>query len=285
MSETLSKPALTYGFARAQGIVAIESDGEIILACRPAATLEAKLEARRALGRPAKLLDVTPGEFENHAARVYAHADLSSSAEDAMDAPSDLNALASGLPRTSDLLDSQDDAPVIRLINGILQEAIRSRASDIHIEPYEQRLSVRFRIDGTLREMLSLPARLASLLVSRVKVMAQLDIAKKRVPQDGRFSLNLGERAIDVRVSTLPARHGERLVMRILEQDQSRLALPELGMDTEVLEPFQSALARPNGIILVTGPTGSGKTTTLYAALSQLNDGSRNVLTLSLIHI
>ena len=280
MSETSSNPILTYGFARAQGIVAIEGEeGEMVLACRPAATLEAKLEARRALGRPAKLLDVTPGEFENHAARVYAQADLSSSAEDAMDAPSDLNALASGLPRTSDLLDSQDDAPVIRLINGILQEAIRSRASDIHIEPYEKRLSVRFRIDGTLREMLSLPARLSSLLVSRVKVMAQLDIAKKRIPQDGRFSLNLGERAIDVRVSTLPARHGERLVMRILEQDQSRLGLPELGMETEVLEAFQSALARPNGIILVTGPTGSGKTTSLYAALSQLNDGSRNILT------
>ena len=120
-----------------------------------------------------------------------------------------------------------------------MQEAIRSRASDIHIEPYEQRLSVRFRIDGTLREMLSLPARLASLLVSRVKVMAQLDIAKKRVPQDGRFSLNLGERAIDVRVSTLPARHGERLVMRVLEQDQSRLTLPELGMETQVLKAFQ----------------------------------------------
>ena len=279
MSETSLKPALTYGFARAQGIVAMEQDGVTVLACRPSATLEAKLEARRALGRPAKLLDVTPGEFESHAARIYAHADLSSSAEDAMEAPSDLNALASGLPRTSDLLDSQDDAPVIKLINGILQEAIRSRASDIHIEPYEQRLSVRFRIDGTLREMLSLPARLASLLVSRVKVMAQLDIAKKRVPQDGRFSLNLGERAIDVRVSTLPARHGERLVMRILEQDQSRLTLPELGMETQVLKAFQSALSRPNGIILVTGPTGSGKTTTLYAALSQLNDGSRNVLT------
>ena len=143
--------------------------------------------------------------------------------------------------------------------------------------------------------MLSLPARLASVLVSRVKVMAQLDIAKKRVPQDGRFSLNLGERAIDVRVSTLPSRHGERLVMRILEQDSSRLGLPELGMETEVLNAFESALERPNGIILVTGPTGSGKTTTLYAGLSQLNDGSRNVLTvedpveyaldLSLIHI
>ena len=273
------RPPLNYAFARAQGVLALMQDGEMVIARRPGASFESLLEARRAIGQPAKLIDVTPAEFENHAARVYAQADLSSSAEDAIDTPGDLHALASGLPRTSDLLDSTDDAPVIRLINGILQEAIRSRASDIHIEPYEQRLSVRFRIDGSLREMLSLPARLASVLVSRVKVMAQLDIAKKRIPQDGRFSLNLGERAIDVRVSTLPSRHGERLVMRILEQDSSRLGLPELGMETDVLKAFESALERPNGIILVTGPTGSGKTTTLYAGLSQLNDGSRNVLT------
>jgi len=277
--KTSNRPPLNYAFARAQGVLAMTQEGELVIARRPGATLEALLEARRAIGQPAKLIDVTPGEFESHAARVYAQADLSSSAEDAIDTPGDLNALASGLPRTSDLLDSTDDAPVIRLINGILQEAIRSRASDIHIEPYEQRLSVRFRIDGSLREMLSLPARLASVLVSRVKVMAQLDIAKKRIPQDGRFSLNLGERAIDVRVSTLPSRHGERLVMRILEQDSSRLGLPELGMETDVLKAFESALERPNGIILVTGPTGSGKTTTLYAGLSQLNDGSRNILT------
>lgn len=273
------RPPLNYAFARAQGVLALMQDGEMVIARRPGATLEAMLEARRAIGQPAKLLDVTPGEFENHAAHIYAQADLAGSAEDAIDTPEDLHALASGLPRTSDLLDSTDDAPVIRLINGILQEAIRSRASDIHIEPYEQRLSVRFRIDGSLREMLSLPARLASVLVSRVKVMAQLDIAKKRVPQDGRFSLNLGERAIDVRVSTLPSRHGERLVMRILEQDSSRLGLPELGMETDILAAFEAALERPNGIILVTGPTGSGKTTTLYAGLSQLNDGSRNILT------
>ena len=279
MSDNTQKPVLTYSFARANGVLALEQDGEMVLARRKGASLEALLEARRVLGYPAKLVDVTPGDFENHAARLYAQADLSSSAEDAIDVPRDLNALADGLPRTSDLLDSKDDAPVIRLINGILQEAIRSRASDIHIEPYEQRLSVRFRIDGSLREMLSLPARLSSVLVSRVKVMAQLDIAKKRIPQDGRFSLNLGERAIDVRVSTLPSRHGERVVMRILEQDQSRLGLAELGMEADVLAAFDSALKRPNGIILVAGPTGSGKTTSLYAALSNLNDGSRNILT------
>ena len=190
-----------------------------------------------------------------------------------------MSRLASGLPKSTDLLDDADDAPVIRLINGILQEAIRSRASDIHVEPYEERLSVRFRIDGSLTEKLSLPARLSPVLVSRVKVMARLDIANKRIPQDGRFSFNLGERQIDVRVSTLPARHGERLVMRILEKDSQGIALSDLGMDAAMLTDFQSMLARPNGIILVTGPTGSGKTTSLYGALSRLNDGTRNVLT------
>lgn len=273
-------PILSYSFARAQGVLAMQGeDQDVILFHRPDAPQEALMEARRAIGHAVKKQQISPAEFENHAAQLYASSDLSSSAEDALDDPQDLNALANGLPRTSDLLDNTDDAPVIRLINGILQEAIRARASDIHIEPYEQRLSVRFRIDGTLRERLSLPARLASVLVSRAKVMAQLDIAQKRIPQDGRFSLNLGERKIDVRVSTLPARHGERLVMRILEKDQNRLRLNDLGMDKEVLKAFEAALARPNGIILVTGPTGSGKTTSLYGALTQLNDGSRNILT------
>lgn len=279
MSQT--SPILSYAFARAQGVLLMldDTDENMVLLHRPGVTLEALLEARRALGHPVEKREITPSEFENHAARLYASSDLSSSAEDALGDPQDLNALASGLPKTSDLLDNSDDAPVIRLINGVLQEAIRARASDIHIEPYEQRLSVRFRIDGTLRERLSLPARLAPVLVSRVKVMAQLDIAQKRIPQDGRFSLNLGERKIDVRVSTLPSRHGERLVMRILEKDQTRLNLDDLGMEDDILTAFDDALSRPNGIILVTGPTGSGKTTTLYAALSKLNDGSRNILT------
>jgi len=193
--------------------------------------------------------------FSRLIAKTYAQSDLSRSADAAIGDPEDLSSLASGLPKTSDLLDDADDAPVIRLINGILQEAIRSRASDIHVEPYEERLSVRFRIDGTLTEKLSLPARLAPVLVSRVKVMARLDIANKRIPQDGRFSFNLGERQIDVRVSTLPARHGERLVMRILEKDSQGIALSELGMDATMLTDFQSS------------------------ALSQLNDGTRNVLT------
>lgn len=271
---------LSYAFARAQGVVlGLDPDGTPVLAHRADANRDALLEARRVAGRPVRREIMSVPALNALTAKTYAQSDLSSSADAAIDNPQDLSALADGLPQTADLLDDADDAPVIRLINGILQEAIRARASDVHVEPYETRLSVRYRIDGTLSEKLALPARLAPVLVSRVKVMARLDIAQKRIPQDGRFSLNLGERRIDVRVSTLPARHGERLVMRLLEKDQDRMDLSELGMEPDLLADFQNSLAKPNGIILVTGPTGSGKTTTLYGALSQLNDGSRNILT------
>lgn len=276
---------LSYSYARQAGILLVNGDEGPQLFYRagqglPMATqFEAMLEARRIAGTALTPTPLPPAEFENILAQTYAQGDLSETIEDAMDQPESLASLADTLPTTSDLLDSDDDAPVIRLINGILQEAIRTRASDIHIEPFESRLAVRFRIDGTLRDMLTLAPRLASVLVSRVKVMAKLDIAKKRIPQDGRFSLNLGQKAIDVRVSTLPSQYGERVVMRILEKDSMRLSLSDLGMQPDVIEGFKAALKRPNGILLVTGPTGSGKTTTLYASLSTLNDGSRNILT------
>ena len=280
MSAPASRPALSYTFARQHGVIAVPGvDGSVTLAHKASASRDALIEARRAIGHSVLRETLTPEAFEQRLSGIYAQANLVGASEDALGAPQDLLALADGLPRTSDLLDSSDDAPIIRLINGILQKAIRSRASDIHIEPYEERLSVRFRIDGTLSEALSLPVRLAPALTSRVKVMSRLDIAQKRIPQDGRFSLNLGERAIDLRVSTLPSRHGERVVMRILEKDNQRMALEEIGMAPDVQDAFASALARPNGIILVTGPTGSGKTTSLYAALSRLNDGSCNILT------
>lgn len=274
----ISIPRLTYAFARHAGVIITVIDGQPTLVRRADTTLEACLEARRVAACPLIIKDVGGAEFETLMGKTYASGNLSETAESALDGPEDLTALADNLPRTSDLLDSDDDAPVIKLINGILQEAIKTRASDIHIEPYENRLAVRFRIDGALRDMLSLSARLSSTLVSRVKVMAQLDIAKKRTPQDGRFSLNLGERAVDVRVSTLPSQYGERVVMRILEKTSSLLNLADLGMGVSELSTFQNAISRPNGIILVTGPTGSGKTTTLYAAISGLNDGSRNIL-------
>lgn len=270
---------LSYSFARANGVLLTEQDGVKTLLRRGDTALEPCIEARRLAGGPVVIKEVSAPEFARILSQTYASSDLSETAATALSGPDDLMSLAENLPRTSDLLDNDDDAPVIKLINGILQEAIRTRASDIHIEPYENRLSVRFRIDGALRDMLSLSARLSSTLVSRVKVMAQLDIAKKRVPQDGRFSLNLGERAVDVRVSTLPSQHGERVVMRLLEKSSALLNLSDLGMEAGELKAFQSALSKPNGIVLVTGPTGSGKTTTLYAAVSGLNDGSRNILT------
>jgi general secretion pathway protein E len=190
-----------------------------------------------------------------------------------------LDSLVDDIPAAADLLESQDDAPIIRLINGLIAEAARVGASDVHIEPFESALVVRFRVDGVMREALRLPSRVAPLLVSRVKVMARLDIAEKRVPQDGRISVAMGVKALDVRVSTLPARGGERVVLRILDKDQGTLSLQDLGMQPSVLAALRQALQLPNGIILVTGPTGSGKTTTLYAGLSTLNDGQRNILT------
>ncbi len=275
----ISLPRLAYGFARQYGVLSLMAEGIPTLVRKAETPFEALLEARRVAGCPLRIKQISSAEFESLLAKTYAQGDLSETAATAMDGPEDLHALADNLPRTSDLLDSEDDAPVIRLINGILQEAIRTRASDIHIEPYENRLSVRFRIDGALRDMLSLSSKLSSVLVSRVKVMAQLDIAKKRVPQDGRFSLNLGERAVDVRVSTLPSQYGERVVMRILEKTSSLMNLSDLGLPQSELDALYSGLQRPNGIILVSGPTGAGKTTTLYAALNHLNDGTRNILT------
>lgn len=272
-------PRLSYSFAREHGVMTLARETGGVIIALPEADLSALIEARRIADQPLSVEKVSKPEFDRLLAQTYAHGDLAETAETALGGPEDLNALADNLPRTSDLLDSEDDAPVIRLINGVLQEAIRTRASDIHIEPYESRLAVRFRIDGALRDMLTLSSKLTSVLVSRVKVMAQLDIAKKRIPQDGRFSLNLGQRAVDVRVSTLPSQYGERVVMRILEKTSSLMNLSDLGISDSELRAFGSALTRPNGIVLVSGPTGAGKTTTLYASLTQLNDGSRNILT------
>lgn len=191
----------------------------------------------------------------------------------------ELDILAADIPTADDLLDSADDAPAIRLINGIIAEAARQGVSDIHIEPYETGLIVRMRIDGVLRETLRMPPHVAPVVVSRIKVMARLDIAERRVPQDGRIGLTLGGKLLDVRVSTLPSRAGERVVLRILDKENAGMNLDLLGMAGAADRIFREGLQEPNGIILVTGPTGSGKTTTLYAGLRQLNDGTRNILT------
>ena len=191
----------------------------------------------------------------------------------------DLDTLASDLPNTEDLLDDSNEAPVIKLINAVLAEAIKDGASDIHIEPYEEYLSIRFRVDGILKEKLKPSSRVSSLLNARIKIMSNLDIAERRVPQDGRMSLKLGEKWVDIRVSTLPSSYGERIVLRLLDKAEASLDLKELGMNDQIMQNYLDQLKNTSGIILVTGPTGSGKTTTLYSGLSYLNDNTRNILT------
>ena len=191
----------------------------------------------------------------------------------------DLSRMMQELPAVEDLLEASADAPIIRMLNALLMQAARDGASDIHIEPYERHSSVRFRIDGTLREVVSPNRALHAALISRLKIMADLDIAEKRLPQDGRISLRLGQRAIDVRVSTLPSAHGERAVLRLLDKSESRLTLEAVGMQGHTLQGFTQLLSQPHGIVLVTGPTGSGKTTTLYAALQQLDAARFNIMT------
>ncbi|NHN78719.1 type II secretion system ATPase GspE [Azotobacter chroococcum] len=242
--------------------------------------LEAILEARRFLDAELELVPVTAEQLERRLGALYqqsGQADMQLIEKIGDD--DDLFELIDELPESEDLLAAEGDAPIIRLINAMLTEAIKEGASDIHIEPYEKRLSVRFRIDGVLREILSPNYKLATLLTSRIKVMAKLDIAEKRVPQDGRTALRIGGRALDVRVSTLPSSYGERVVMRLLDKQTARLSLSDLGMPENAHRTFERLLLQPNGVILVTGPTGSGKTTTLYAGLGMLNNSSRNILT------
>ena len=191
----------------------------------------------------------------------------------------DLASLLEEMPEIEDLLESADDAPVIRMINALLTQALREEASDIHIEPYETVSVVRFRVDGGLREIAKPKKAIHSSLVSRIKIMSQLDIAEKRLPQDGRITIRVGGKAVDVRVSTLPTGFGERAVLRLLDKDDGRKDLQQLGMSEHGLDLFHHLINQPNGIVLVTGPTGSGKTTTLYAAVSKLNEISRNILT------
>ncbi|HAU1151390.1 TPA: type II secretion system protein GspE [Legionella pneumophila] len=272
---------IPYGFAKSNGIVVGEIKENLAVVYHlPNTSLQAFAEIKRLLQCELDLRKVDESTFQQHLANIYQSKSSILDAAEGMEEDMDLSLLASQLPVSEDLLENQDDAPIIRLLNALFTQAIKQKASDIHIETYEDRVLVRNRIDGVLQEVLEIQRAIAPLVISRVKVMAKLDIAEKRIPQDGRISLRIGGHNIDVRVSTLPSNHGERVVLRILDKQAAQLDLNLLGMPKHTLKTVRQMIAEPHGIILVTGPTGSGKTTSLYAMLTELNQVTRNILTI-----
>jgi general secretion pathway protein E len=271
---------IPYAFSRTHGVLAWRTEGDAVLVLtRPDATVEGIAELRRVLQRPLVTRAVAADAFAVELARVYNQAGAAVAMSEGLANEADLARLMQDLPTSEDLLEGSAQAPVIRMINALLLQALRERASDLHFEPYEARAVVRFRIDGMLRDIVEPPRALHGALVSRLKIMANLDIAEKRLPQDGRISLKLGDRQVDVRVSTLPTGAGERVVLRLLDQEAARLDLTALGMSDAALRTIDALIRQPYGIVLVTGPTGSGKTTTLYAALSRLPRDTTNMMT------
>lgn len=272
---------IPFTFAKRHGVLLTDIENErakIIYRNQPSIVILAEL--RRFLSKPIDLEAVDEETFNKLLVKHY-ETDSNTAMLMAEDLGESLNLsdLMHQLPKPEDLLETQDDAPIIRLLNALLSEAIKESASDVHIETFEERITVRFRIDGVLREVLEPQRILAPLITSRIKVMAKLDIAEKRLPQDGRITLRIAGRAVDVRVSTMPTSHGERIVLRLLDKQNARLDMAQLGLDSVSLTLMKKLISIPHGIILVTGPTGSGKTTTLYAALTSLNNQTRNILT------
>ncbi len=274
---------LPYAFARASQLL-LEDDGRSLTLWHHGQPDQSALgEVLRKFGSgqpPLALQQLDAPALAQRITSAYAQGESSAAAVvSEVESDADLTRMMQELPAVEDLLENNDDAPIIRMLNALLTQAARDGASDIHIEPYERTSSVRFRVDGTLREVVQPNRALHAALISRLKIMADLDIAEKRLPQDGRISLRIGTRAVDVRVSTLPSAHGERAVLRLLDKSESQLSLESVGMQGPVLQRFEHLIAQPHGIILVTGPTGSGKTTTLYAALQRLDAGSNNIMT------
>ncbi len=281
MQAQLLIKTLPFAFARRFGVFLDPAAEDVPVLChRPGIRPQVLAEVTRVLQVPFVCRLLEPDQFDRALALAYERDSTATMqmVED-LGGEMDLASIANSVPETEDLLEKENDAPIIRLINALLTEAVKQNASDIHLETFERRLVVRFRVDGVLREVVQPKRELAPLLVSRIKVMAKLDIAEKRVPQDGRMSLRVGGREIDIRVSTMPSNAGERVVLRLLDKDAGRLTLNALGMPATLRKQLTDLLLRPHGILLVTGPTGSGKTTTLYAGLSEINDQTRNILT------
>ncbi len=272
---------LPYAFAKAHGIIlGANEETAVEVFVREDATVAAIAETRRILGQPLRLVSCNAARFEQQLAESYSRADQTAAeVADDIGQEMDLTRLVQELPPIEDLLESEDDAPIIRMINALFTQAVREGASDIHVEAFEQHSTVRFRIDGVLRDVIHPHRALHAAMASRIKIMAQLDIAEKRMPQDGRITIRIAGRPIDVRVSTISTSHGERIVLRLLDKDPARLDLDVLGMAADTLQQTDRLIHHPHGIFLVTGPTGSGKTTTLYASLARLDAGELNIMT------
>ena len=273
--------SIPYLFAKRNNVLALfQSQGQNHVLCSVQPGFDVVTELRRKLAGPLTFHRTDQPTFERLLRQAYdkGQSEATQMVDD-LDGEFDLERLAHELPEATDLLEAADEAPIIRLINALLTQAIREGASDIHLEAFEQRSMVRFRVYGVLRDVVEPQRAIHGALAARIKVMARLDIAEKRLPQDGRISLRVGDHPIDVRVSTLPTQHGERVVLRLLDKTTSRLDIAQLGMEEAIRAKFDKLIHTPHGIILVTGPTGSGKTTTLYAGLMRLNRTELNILT------
>ncbi len=268
-----------FGQSRRLGILPAYRESDItVIWLRPDVTWATWLEVQAEFGSGIQPVLIGVTAFNRALQRAFERTGAAADVVEDLGDSVDLETASAALPE--DLLDNQDDAPIIRLLNAVMTQAIEEGASDIHVEPFESHMVIRYRVDGMLRDVVEPPRALAGRIAARIKVMARLDIAERRVPQDGRISLRLAGRMVDVRVSTLPTYYGERIVLRVLEKEQGPLSLQQIGMPADISSAFSGLLGSPHGIFLVTGPTGSGKTTTLYAALQQVRNPKVNIITI-----
>ncbi len=270
---------LPYDYVRERMIIALDSDEGCSVYSPNKIDIRTYQELSRFLNKPFKIKKCSSEEFNEILTKSFGSKDSSDTLSEELSDDFDLESFAGNIAPTEDLLNGNNEAPIIKLINGVISQAIKQRASDIHFEPYEDQLIIRYRIDGILKEVLSQDSRIASLVIARIKIISRLDISERRLPQDGRVSLSLGDKSVDVRVSTLPSSYGERIVLRLLDKQSAQINIDDLGLPNKILSNYKKSLKSSEGIILFTGPTGSGKTTTLYAGLRALSDSSQNILT------